>query len=73
MEITNYEHAFKIKNQEIKLLINFKNGLWTSEIIKGETGIGNCSGGTHKNLHEYLKEQEREHTHSFEFFSHKDQ
>jgi len=69
-EIVNYKHRFIIEGQEIELTINFKNGYWTSDITKGKTGIGNCSGGKYKSLDEYIKDQEREHRYAFNFYNH---
>ena len=59
-----------IGEEEIELTINCKNGYWTSEITKGETGTGDCSGGKYVSLKEYIKEQEMQHRYSFSFFNH---
>ncbi len=69
MKIINYRHVFFIEGEKIELRINYKDGLWTSEIIKGNTGMGDCSGGHYKNLDSYIKDQEREHIYSFSFFN----
>jgi len=70
MHIINHKHKFTIENQEIELTINCKNGYWTSDITKGETGTGKCSGGKYESLEEYIKEQEKQHRYSFNFFNH---
>ena len=70
MNIKNHVHKFNIEGKEIELTINCKNGYWTSDITKGETGTGNCSGGQYKTLQLYLKEQERTHIYSYSFFNH---
>lgn len=69
MNITNYKHKFQIENQEIEIIINCKNGYWTSDISKGNTGTVGCSGGKYENLEEYIKEQEKQHRYSFNFFN----
>lgn len=68
--IVNHKHIFKIGNEEIELLINCKNGYWTSEIIKGDTGTAGSYGGNYQSLNEYIKEQEKQHRYSFNFFNH---
>lgn len=69
MEINNYKHKFEIEGKEIELTINCKNGYWTSDITKGETGTGNCSGGRYDSLELYIKEQEKQHRYSYNFFN----
>jgi hypothetical protein len=66
--INNYKHKFLINSNEIELTINHKDGLWTSEITKGVTEIGKCSGGKYGTLEEYISAQETQHRYSFNFF-----
>lgn len=68
--ITNYKHQFLIGSTEIELTINYKDGLWTSDITKGKTGVGKCSGGEYSGLKEYISAQEMEHRYAYNFFNH---
>jgi len=67
-EIKNYKHSFVIDGNEIELVINCREGLWTCEITKGKTGTGICSGGEYNSLQEYIKDMEKQHRYSFNFF-----
>lgn len=69
MDIKDYKHRFTISGNEIELTINCKNGFWTCDITKGETGTGSCSGGVYESLDQYIKERERQHRYSFVFFT----
>jgi uncharacterized C2H2 Zn-finger protein len=66
-DIINHRHKFKIEDQEIELKISFIKGLWRAEVISGETGMGNCSGGIFENIEEYIKDVERHHTYQYNF------
>lgn len=68
IEVQNYKHRFTIGSEEIELIINCKNGYWTSEITKGETGTGGCCGGLYDSLESYIESQEKQHRYSFSFF-----
>ena len=67
-DIINYKHQFSIDEKEIELTINCKDGYWTSNITKGETGVGNCSGGVYSTLSDYIKAQEKQHRYCFHFY-----
>jgi len=69
-EINNYQHKFKIDNEEIILSISYINGLWTSKVLSGNASVGNISGGSHESLDEYIKFLEREHIYAYNFFNH---
>lgn len=53
MDIVDYLHSFKIGEEEIVLIINRKGKFWTSDIIKGRTGVGYSSGGNYESVEEY--------------------
>lgn len=67
-DIQNYLHKFQIGGMEIVLCISCKDGFWSCKTLKGNTGMGNCSGGMFKNLNEYIKYLEKEHLYSYQFF-----
>ena len=68
-DIEDYIHKFEIEGQQIELSINCKDSLWTSDIIKGETGLGRSTGGVFHSLEEYIKEEEGEHRYAYYFFA----
>ena len=68
-DIFNYKHTFFISGNEIELLINRNKGFWKSEIVKGETGTGTCSGGNYNNINEYISAIEHQHNYSFLFLN----
>lgn len=68
MVIKNHKHSFSIMGHDVELLINFTNGLWKAEVIKGNTGVGTCSGGSAKTLDEYIGKIEQEHKYAYYFY-----
>lgn len=69
-DIINHKHTFFIEGKKIELTINFIAGLWKSEITKGKTGVGTCSGGVYQSLEEYISAQEMEHRYGCNFYNH---
>ncbi len=58
MDIIDHKHKFKIGDEEIELIINRKGNLWTSDVIKGRTGVGYSSGGNYETVEEYAESME---------------
>lgn len=66
--IFDHYHKFNIHEWEVVLLINFRNGYWTADVIDGNTGTGRCTGGSFKDLTTYIAYLEERHKESFNFF-----
>jgi hypothetical protein len=67
-DIEKLVHDFTINEEGITVEISFINGVWRSELIKGDTGVRGTSGGTFDSLEEYIEAVERQHTHAYGFF-----
>lgn len=67
-EIQNHKHRFEIEGQEIELTINYRNGLWSSQLTKGKTGMADSTGGKFNSLDDYIKDKVKQHTYTFNFF-----
>lgn len=68
-DIIDHRHVFVIGDMEVELLINYRNGLWSSKKIKGDTGTGDSSGGVYGSLDEYISDREKSHRYSCSFFN----
>lgn len=60
-------HEYKLKPHRVKLLINYKNGVWTSRVLSGNTGWSdhtwdNKDGVVYTSLDHYIKKQVQYHT-----------
>ena len=69
MDIINHIHTFMIGNDIIEVKIDCIGGYWTSKIVRGDTGTAGCYGGEYGDLAEYIKDIEKQHRYSYNFFN----
>lgn len=67
-DIIDHKHSFKIGDEDIELIITYIDGIWSSDILKGDTGTGFCIGGKFNTLGEYVEHLEKQHIYSYKFF-----
>lgn len=66
-DIINHRHKFFIGTVEAELLINFKNGMWSCDVVAGGEKIGGGTCGVFTSLEDYIKEYIKTYTYIYNF------